>query len=413
MEEDAAGALAAGDGAAAPRGRAAGSSAKRGRTGMTGGGLDMVAWGQPPPPGQGQRQQQAQAQQGAASRICRVKATGGKDRHSKVFTTKGIRDRRVRLSVPTAIQFYDLQDRLGFDQPSKAVEWLINAAAAAIDELPPLDPAAFAAMPDAQQQPGTRTGTRAGKEQQQQQQQGSRSWCSSTSETSKGSELSLSRSDARGGGGPGASRDKEVTVASAAPAQAAASFTELLTGGGPAGAADHRQLSWQQQQAVSAVAAHAGKAAAQVVPTYPAGFRFGNAAPVGLVPTQPFSFNFATSAQMTHFSLVQDALAPAPAPAPAPAGDYSLDFSMSSGFLGANSRGTLQSNSQSHFSSHHHNHQLQDLEDGPSPPFLYDQNAATVAAAHPSSDNHHLSATAALQLWNGFRHSGMKEKTKN
>uniref|UniRef100_A0ACD5X522 Uncharacterized protein n=1 Tax=Avena sativa TaxID=4498 RepID=A0ACD5X522_AVESA len=408
MEDDGA-AGAAGDGAA-PRGRAAGSSAKRGRTGMTGGGLDMVAWGQPPPPGQGQRQQQAQAQaqQGAASRICRVKATGGKDRHSKVFTTKGIRDRRVRLSVPTAIQFYDLQDRLGFDQPSKAVEWLINAAAAAIDELPPLDQAAFAAMPDAQQQPGTRTGTRAGKEQQQ---QGSRSWCSSTSETSKGSELSLSRSDARGG----ASRDKEVTVASAAPAQAAASFTELLTGGGPVGAADHRQPSWQQQQqAVSAVAAHAGKAAAQVVPTYPAGFRFGNAAPVGLVPTQPFSFNFATSAQMTHFSLVQDALAPGPAPAPAPAGDYSLDFSMSSGFLGANSRGTLQSNSQSHFSSHHHhNHQLQDLEDGPSPPFLYDQNAATVAAAHPSSDNHHLSATAALQLWNGFRHSGMKEKTKN
>uniref|UniRef100_A0ACD6A8J4 Uncharacterized protein n=1 Tax=Avena sativa TaxID=4498 RepID=A0ACD6A8J4_AVESA len=403
MEED--GAMgAAGDGAA-PRGR--GSSAKRGRTGLTGGGSEMVTWGQPPPPGQRQQQAQAQAQQGAASRICRVKATGGKDRHSKVYTTKGIRDRRVRLSVPTAIQFYDLQDRLGFDQPSKAVEWLINAASAAIDDLPPLDPAAFAAMPDAQQQPGTRT--RAGKQQQQQQQQqGSMSWCSSTSETSKGSELSLSRSDGRGGGA-GVSRDKEVTVASASPAQAAASFTELLTG---AGAADHRQSSWQQQQAVSAVAGHAGKAAAQVVPTYPAGFRFGNAPPVGLVPAQPFSFNFATSAQMTHFSLVQDALAPAPAPAPAPAGDYSLDFSMSSGFLGANSRGTLQSNSQSHFSTHHHNHQLQGLEDGPSPPFLYDQNAATVAA-HPPSDNHHLTATAALQLWNGFRHAGMKEKTKN
>jgi len=35
--------------------------------------------------------------------------------------------------VPTAIQFYDIQDRLGVDQPSKAIEWLIRAAAAAIE----------------------------------------------------------------------------------------------------------------------------------------------------------------------------------------------------------------------------------------------------------------------------------------
>lgn len=71
-----------------------------------------------------------------ASRIVRVsRASGGKDRHSKVWTSKGLRDRRVRLSVNTAIQFYDLQDRLGYDQPSKAVEWLLKAAAASIDEL--------------------------------------------------------------------------------------------------------------------------------------------------------------------------------------------------------------------------------------------------------------------------------------
>ncbi|KAK1438925.1 hypothetical protein QVD17_04738 [Tagetes erecta] len=45
-------------------------------------------------------------------RIVRVsRAFGGKDRHSKVCTVKGLRDRRVRLSVPTAIQLYDLQDR--------------------------------------------------------------------------------------------------------------------------------------------------------------------------------------------------------------------------------------------------------------------------------------------------------------
>jgi len=66
-------------------------------------------------------------------------AAGGKDRHSKVVTARGLRDRRVRLSVPTAIQFYDIQDRLGVDQPSKAIEWLIRAAAGAIDELPSLD----------------------------------------------------------------------------------------------------------------------------------------------------------------------------------------------------------------------------------------------------------------------------------
>ncbi|XP_009792504.1 transcription factor TCP13-like [Nicotiana sylvestris] len=72
-------------------------------------------------------------------RIVRVsRAFGGKDRHSKVCTVRGLRDRRVRLSVPTAIQLYDLQDRLGLNQPSKVVDWLINAAKHEIDELPPL-----------------------------------------------------------------------------------------------------------------------------------------------------------------------------------------------------------------------------------------------------------------------------------
>ncbi|KAI3944838.1 hypothetical protein MKW92_002205 [Papaver armeniacum] len=85
-----------------------------------------------------------------SSRIFKVsKASGGKDRHSKVLTTKGVRDRRVRLSVSTAIQFYDLQDRLGYDQPSKAVEWLIKAAANAITQLPSLN----AALLDAPKQP--------------------------------------------------------------------------------------------------------------------------------------------------------------------------------------------------------------------------------------------------------------------
>ncbi len=85
-----------------------------------------------------------------SSRIFRVtRASGGKDRHSKVLTSKGLRDRRVRLSVTTAIQFYDLQDRLGYDQPSKAVEWLIKAASDAISELPSLN----SSFPDTPKQP--------------------------------------------------------------------------------------------------------------------------------------------------------------------------------------------------------------------------------------------------------------------
>lgn len=76
-----------------------------------------------------------------------IRATGRKDRHSKVYTAKGPRDRRVRLSAHTAIQFYDVQDRLGYDRPSKAVDWLIKKAKSAIDklaELPPWNPTADA-----------------------------------------------------------------------------------------------------------------------------------------------------------------------------------------------------------------------------------------------------------------------------
>ncbi|XP_074568648.1 uncharacterized protein LOC141825163 [Curcuma longa] len=86
-------------------------------------------------------------------RIVRVtRAFGGKDRHSKVRTIRGLRDRRVRLSMPTAIQLYDLQDKLGFNQPSKVVDWLINAAQHEIDKLPPLemlqgDPTIFSWVP--------------------------------------------------------------------------------------------------------------------------------------------------------------------------------------------------------------------------------------------------------------------------
>nr|QPP19122.1 teosinte branched 1 cycloidea and PCF transcription factor 3 [Fraxinus mandshurica] len=64
-----------------------------------------------------------------------VRSIGRKDRHSKVCTSKGPRDRRVRLAAHTAIQFYDVRDRLGYDRPSKAVDWLMKKAKPAIDEL--------------------------------------------------------------------------------------------------------------------------------------------------------------------------------------------------------------------------------------------------------------------------------------
>ncbi|KAK7319122.1 hypothetical protein RJT34_03836 [Clitoria ternatea] len=149
-----------------------------------------------------------------SSRIIRVsRASGGKDRHSKVMTSKGLRDRRVRLSVNTAIQFYDLQDRLGYDQPSKAVEWLIKSAADAIEELPSLNNT----FPDTPKQPSDETrgvseqgfidspdaeldhgeNTNYLQNNQSQNLSLSKSACSSTSETSKGSGLSLSRSGIR------------------------------------------------------------------------------------------------------------------------------------------------------------------------------------------------------------------------
>lgn len=71
--------------------------------------------------------------QAQGSHVGRV--IGRKERHNKVSTSRGQRDRRVRLSAYTAIQFYDVQDRLGYDRPSKALDWLIEKAKAAIASL--------------------------------------------------------------------------------------------------------------------------------------------------------------------------------------------------------------------------------------------------------------------------------------
>ncbi|KAJ6728370.1 TRANSCRIPTION FACTOR TCP24 [Salix koriyanagi] len=192
-----------------------------------------------------------------SSRIIRVsRASGGKDRHSKVWTSKGLRDRRVRLSVTTAIQFYDLQDRLGYDQPSKAVEWLIKASQDAINELPSLNHC----FPDTPKQLSDEKKSSDGTEQgfdsadveledpnfrQNQNLSLSKSACSSTSETSKGSGLSLSRSDIRYSREKARERARERTAkekekeydsrmehhSNINPISQSSTFTELLTGG--------------------------------------------------------------------------------------------------------------------------------------------------------------------------------------
>lgn len=58
-----------------------------------------------------------------------------KDRHSKINTARGPRDRRMRLSLDIARRFFHLQDLLGYDKASTTVHWLLENAGAAIAEL--------------------------------------------------------------------------------------------------------------------------------------------------------------------------------------------------------------------------------------------------------------------------------------
>ncbi|KAF3437327.1 hypothetical protein FNV43_RR20080 [Rhamnella rubrinervis] len=58
-----------------------------------------------------------------------------RDRHSKINTARGPRDRRMRLSLEVARKFFGLQDMLGFDKASKTVEWLLIQAKSEIKKL--------------------------------------------------------------------------------------------------------------------------------------------------------------------------------------------------------------------------------------------------------------------------------------
>lgn len=73
---------------------------------------------------------------GTTSEKVSPRRTGKKrDRHSKICTAQGPRDRRMRLSLQIARKFFDLQDMLGFDKPSKTIEWLISKSKASIKQV--------------------------------------------------------------------------------------------------------------------------------------------------------------------------------------------------------------------------------------------------------------------------------------
>nr|AEX07366.1 cycloidea-like 9 [Gerbera hybrid cultivar] len=61
--------------------------------------------------------------------------TSKKDGRSKIYTAGGPRDRRVRLSIEIARKFFCLQDLLGFDKPSKTLDWLFAKSKTAIKDL--------------------------------------------------------------------------------------------------------------------------------------------------------------------------------------------------------------------------------------------------------------------------------------
>ncbi|KAE9594579.1 putative transcription factor TCP family [Lupinus albus] len=295
------------------------------------------------------------------SRIVRVsKACCGKDRHSKVMTSKGLRDRRVRLSVTTAIEFYDLQDRLGYEQPSKAVEWLINAASDAISELPSLN----TTFPDTLNQPNDEKmpcfdGDTNKYNQNQNQNQNlclSKSACSSTSETSKGSTLSLSRSEirvkARERARERAAKDKEkenesfdIVTNHHHNVTQNASFTELLTGG--VGNVATTTTSATVCDDETNLFNNKAKQWSPMVMDYfnSSGLSSRNVSPFGAENH---------SDQLQHFSFIPDHNF---IPSSQSCGsDYNLNFTISPSLSGYN-RGTLQSNSLSHimqrFSSSH------------------------------------------------------------
>lgn len=325
-----------------------------------------------------------------ASRIVRVsRASGGKDRHSKVLTSKGLRDRRVRLSVSTAIQFYDLQDRLGYDQPSKAVEWLLKAAASSIDELPSLDPAFVGGgvgsdvlrchqMTTTEDKVGISTTTTNTTQAGSAKNKSKSPECSSTSETSKGSGLSLSRSEnrikARERARVMASKKENVlNQVNNLSENNNSSFTDLLTGGGGGGGLNVNVNVNVNANNITTVNRPESRIHWTTSST-PMDYLFTR-------PSQQLSSqhiqnpqfhqqNHPQNQNQNHqFSFLQETFPPTTTTGSSDGG-YNLSFSMtpSSGgsALGPGySRGTLQSNLPSSILPHNHHHNLQRFHSAP------------------------------------------------
>ncbi|EOA16784.1 hypothetical protein CARUB_v10005003mg [Capsella rubella] len=351
-----------------------------------------------------------------SSRIIRVsRASGGKDRHSKVLTSKGPRDRRVRLSVSTALQFYDLQDRLGYDQPSKAVEWLIKAAEDSISELPSLNNANFPTDDDdSQNQTLSRSVAAANSL--------SKSACSSNSDTSKNSSgLSLSRSELRDKARERA-RERTAKETKERDHQSHTSFTDLLNSGSDP-VNSNRQ--WMAQ-------APAPAPSSSPMEYFSSGLILGSGQQTHF-PISTNSHPFSSISDHHHhhhphqeFSFVPEHLI---SPAGSNGGAFNLDFNMSTssgagaavsavsggGFSGFN-RGTLQSNS----TSNHHQSFLANLHRFPTaseggggggggPQFLF-------GALPAENHHHHHQHNHQFQLYyeNGCRNSSdHKGKGKN
>ncbi|KAF8005801.1 hypothetical protein BT93_K0166 [Corymbia citriodora subsp. variegata] len=70
-----------------------------------------------------------------AENVVPTERSSKKDRHSKINTAQGMRDRRMRLSVEVAREFFNLQDMLGVDKASKTIKWLLVKSTPAIKEL--------------------------------------------------------------------------------------------------------------------------------------------------------------------------------------------------------------------------------------------------------------------------------------
>ncbi|KAG7542374.1 Transcription factor TCP subgroup [Arabidopsis thaliana x Arabidopsis arenosa] len=316
-----------------------------------------------------------------SSRIIRVsRASGGKDRHSKVLTSKGPRDRRVRLSVSTALQFYDLQDRLGYDQPSKAVEWLIKAAEDSISELPSLNNTNFPTDDENHQNQTLATVAAAANSL-------SKSACSSNSDTSKNSSgLSLSRSELRDKARERA-RERTAKETKERDHNHTSSFTDLLNSGSD-------PVNSNRQWMASAPSS-------SPMEYFSSGLILGSGQQTHF-PISTNSHPFSSISDHHHhhhhphqeFSFVPDHLI---SPAGSNGGAFNLDFNMSTpsgagaavsaasggGFSGFN-RGTLQSNSTNH---HQHQSFLANLqrfpssENGGGPQFLF--------GALPAENHHH------------------------